>query len=241
MLGAMSTDCWLMAYCGAAAPTASAPATAPSQLYWLKLRSSIVPTSVTRPIFRSAPSWASASAPPASTPVAAMVSARDAVVNLRMRSSSASGARTLALLPNGSDPSSTTPWDGHVGIVAGSRPGRKTRPTDRTAWTDGIPADGPLNASAPEPDAPRAPSGGLGPEPHAGPRAARWAPSRTFWSSVRLGPAGQGCSALLARSPYSSRLPCILMHRCCINRQALCRSVHSASAVRRRRWRALVT
>src|SRR6476619_2351517 len=40
-------------FCGCAAPIAAAPRRAPSQLYWLKLRSSSVPTSVTTPIFRS--------------------------------------------------------------------------------------------------------------------------------------------------------------------------------------------
>src|SRR5262245_57830484 len=53
MLGPMSADAELIAYFGSAAPTAAAPSTAPSNEYWLKLRSSIVPTSVTRPILRS--------------------------------------------------------------------------------------------------------------------------------------------------------------------------------------------
>jgi hypothetical protein len=88
MFGAMSADDWLMANCGAPAPTASAPACVPSHENWLKLRSLIVPTSVTRPIFRSEPSCAMTAAAPAKAPVAASVSARDAVVNLRMHSSS---------------------------------------------------------------------------------------------------------------------------------------------------------
>src|SRR3990170_5198011 len=55
-------DWMLAAYCdsfvvttgfGSGAPIEAAPAFAPSQLYWLKLRSSRVPTSVTTPTNRS--------------------------------------------------------------------------------------------------------------------------------------------------------------------------------------------
>src|SRR5262245_10565611 len=53
MLGPMSADAELITYWGSAAPMASAPSWAPSNEYWLKPRSSIVPTSVTSPILRS--------------------------------------------------------------------------------------------------------------------------------------------------------------------------------------------
>ncbi len=57
-------------------------------------------------------------------PVAAMVRASDAVVNLRMHSSSVSGRRARAS-PAQALPPSTTRWDGHGAIVAGRRCGRK--------------------------------------------------------------------------------------------------------------------
>src|SRR3970282_85204 len=53
MLAAYSDSSWVTTAVGSAAPMVAAPCSAPSQLYWLKFRSSSVPTSVTTPMTRS--------------------------------------------------------------------------------------------------------------------------------------------------------------------------------------------
>src|SRR5689334_9568642 len=103
MLVAISAEVVLTALWGSAAPIRAAPSSVPSQEYWLKLRSLRVPTSVTKPTFRSdEPAgallvlglWALTALPRARL-VAATTTAAEVIRVLRIRSSCMGWPSTL--------------------------------------------------------------------------------------------------------------------------------------------------